>query len=802
AGSVASYCLGITAVDPIKYNLYFERFLNPERISMPDIDIAFCERRRGEVIEYVKQKYGVDKVAQIVTFNSLKAKNAIRSVSKALALTFQEENELAKEIPNTLNVTIADALKTSGKLRALYDEDPRIKHVINTAMALEDMPKDSGTHAAGLVITKQPVHEYVPLTLSKKDDSIATQYSMNLLEELGLLKMDFLGLRNLTVIEDAVLQIRETEPDFSIEKIPEDDAKTFSMLTKGNTSGVFQLESQGMTGVCVGLGPKSIEDITAIIALYRPGPMESIPRFLESSRNPMKITYKHPSLESILSVTYGCIVYQEQVIDIFRKLGGFSLGQADMIRRAMSKKKVAEIEREKKSFIEGDIDRNICGAVANGVPQRIASSIYDEIYAFANYAFNKSHAVAYAIISYQTAYLKCHYPQIYMASLLSSILGSREGVAEYTSECRDMGIELLPPDINESGAMFTVSGDNLRYGLAAVKNIGRGFIEAVVKKRIEDGKFKSFEDFCKRMYGGDLNRRALESLIKCGCFDGLGANRRQLMMICQTVIDGVADHNRRNVEGQIDLFGMSGDINGQAFGETPLPDITEYTKGELTRMEREVTGLYLSGHPMDEHRNTIKRFGVTNISDISNKNDNQKVVLAGIIESVKTKPTRNNSLMAYITIDDGSGSIELLAFQRVLDESGAYMQIESPVLAYGKISERDENETQIVLEYLRPIDGKQGGNPHGGDDSFAFPEKQENPPRRADYPPALYVKLPAEDSPEYMRLKLIHMMFPGHERLIIHFEDTKKNVGAKCIIHEAFIKELSEMLGSKNVVVK
>jgi len=805
AGSIVSYCLGITAVDPIKYNLYFERFLNPERVSMPDIDMDFCERRRSEVIDYVKQKYGADKVAQIITFNSLKAKNAVRSVSKALALSFQEENELAREIPERLNITISEALKTSSRLRSLYDEDPRVKRVIDTATALEDMPKDSGTHAAGIVVTKMPVREYVPLTLSKKDDSIATQYSMNTLEELGLLKMDFLGLRNLTVIEDAVQQVRKSEPGFSIEKIPEDDAATYAMLAEGKTSGVFQLESQGMTGVCIGLGPKSIEDITAIIALYRPGPMDSIPRFLESSRNAEKITYKHPMLESILSVTYGCIVYQEQVIDILCKLGGFSLGQADMIRRAMSKKKVAEIERAKEAFIEGDSGRGICGAVENGVPKRIASSIYDEIYAFANYAFNKSHAVAYAIISYQTAYLKCHYPQIYMAALLSSVLYSLGHVAEYTHECQRLGIKLLAPDINESSAMFTVSGNDLRYGLVAIKNIGHGFINEVTEEREKNGKFKSFEDFCKRMYGGDLNRRAVESLIKCGCFDRLGAHRRQLMMICQTVIDDVAEHNRRNVQGQMDMFGMSGGDYTQVSGGIEIPDLPEYTKGELTRMEREVTGLYLSGHPMDDYRDIITRLNTVSIGDVladfsredegrSKKfKDNQRVLLAGVIETVKTKPTRNSSLMAYITLDDGSGSIELLAFQRVIDESGVYMKTETLVLAHGKISARDEKDPQIVLETLRPItDASLMANRDISNPVAANGAEQKT----------LFIKINSENSTEYERLKLVHMMFPGRERMVIHFEDTKKNVGAKCIIHDAFVNELREMLGSECIVVR
>ena len=800
AGSVASYCLGITAVDPIKYNLYFERFLNPERISMPDIDIDFCERRRGEVIEYVKQKYGADRVAQIVTFNTLKAKNAVRSVSKALSLTFQEENELAKEIPNVLNIRLADALASSGRLRSMYDGDPRIRRVIDVAMALEDMPKDSGTHAAGVVITKRPVREYVPLTLSKKDESIATQYTMTVLEELGLLKMDFLGLRNLTIIDDAVREIRKTVPDFSLDGIPEDDEGTYAMLTAGRTSGVFQLESEGMTGVCTGLGPKSIEDITAIIALYRPGPMESIPRFLECSRNPEKITYKHPLLEPILAVTYGCIVYQEQVIEIFRKLGGFSLGQADMIRRAMSKKKKDEIEREKQAFIEGDPGRGICGAESNGVPKAIASAIYDEIFDFANYAFNKSHAVAYAVISYQTAWLKCHRPREYMAALLSSVLDLPDRVFEYTEACREMGIKLLPPDINESEAMFSVSGNDLRYGLVAVKNIGRGFIRNLTEERKNNGPFTCFEEFCRRMYGGDLNRRAAESLIKCGCFDGFGANRRQLMTICSAVIDSVADNRRRNIEGQMDLFGFEGGAP-QTGGGFELPDVPEYPKSELMRMEREVTGLYLTGHPMDEYKSAATGAGASGIGDIMEDfareggnikfADEQSITVAGIIEAVKAKPTRNNSLMAYITLDDGSGSIEMLAFQRVIDDSGVYMEVNSPVLAKGRLSAREEKPPQIVINTLRPL--TDAPVQRDGDEAAGANERKGT---------TLFVKLPGADGPEYERLKLIHMMFPGRESMVIHFNDTKKNVGAKCIIHDALLRELREMLGEANVVVR
>jgi len=830
--SVVAYCLEITAVDPIKYNLFFERFLNPERISMPDFDIDFCERRRDEVIEYVKEKYGSDNVAQIVTFNSLKAKNAVRSVSKALALSFQEENELAREIPDRKPdgsvVTIEYALQASNRLRIMYNQDIRVKRVIDIATALEDMPKDSGTHAAGVVITKNNVREYVPLTLSKKTGGISTQYNMNEVEELGLLKFDFLGLRNLTVLYDAIHEIKKKIPDFSLESIPEDDLPAYEMIAQGKTLGVFQLESEGMTSLCVGIAAKSIDDLAAVIALYRPGPMDAIPVFTRNSRDPSKIKYLDPSLKPILEVSYGCIVYQEHVIEILRKLGGFTLGQADLIRRAMSKKKQDEIQKERQAFIDGDPDRGIPGAVANGVPRKVAGQIYDAVTPFAGYGFNKPHAVAYAMIAYQTAYLKRHFPKEYMAALLSSVLGQPESVALYAAECREMGINLLPPDINESDAMFAVSGSDLRYGLVAVKNIGRGFIKEVVAERDENGHFRNFEDFCKRVYGGDLNRRAIESLIKCGCFDGLGANRKQLMMICQTVLDSVADHNRRNVAGQIDLFGVSGDNGDQSFGDIELPDIPEYSKGELTRMEREVTGLYLSGHPMDDYRDAVKRLDAVSIGEVladftrSPENtadtardkakfkDNQKVVLAGVIESVKTKPTRNNSLMAYLTLDDGTGSIELLAFQRVIDESGNYMLAESLVLAYGKISDRDEKEPQIVLDALRPITDAESltapvkgkryiEQEYNGSSEYGREGRDQgsNPNGRT-----LFVKLSSEESPEYDRLKLVHMMFPGNERMVIHFTDTKKNVGAKCTIHNALLEELRSMLGDADVVVR
>ncbi len=796
AASVVSYCLHITDVDPIKYGLYFERFLNPERVSMPDIDMDFCERRRGEVVEYVKRKYGADHVAQIITFNTLKAKNAVRSVSKALGLTFAEENELAKTLPNDFRITLSDAIRTSKQLRDKMEEDPRCRKVIETALAIEDMPKDYGTHAAGVVITRDPVHTYVPLAISKKDgNTISTQYTMTTIEELGLLKMDFLGLRNLTIINDAVMDIRATEPGFDISRIPDDDKETYDMLASGRTSGVFQLESAGMTGVCVGMRAKNIEDITAVIALYRPGPMDSIPRFLEASVNPDKIRYKHPLLEPILNVTYGCIVYQEQVIEIFRRLAGFSLGQADMIRRAMSKKKMAEIQKERRTFIFGDGERGIPGAVKNGVPEEVAGSIYDEITDFANYAFNKAHAVCYAVVAYETAYLKCHYPRQYMAALMSSVLGYAEKVAEYTAECQSMGIKLLPPDINHSRSRFAVEGDDIRYGLVAVKNIGSKFIDGVVEERERGGPFTSFNDFCERMYGADLNRRALESLIKAGAFDSLGAKRRQLMEIAGQTLDAIADSRRKNVEGQLDLFGMASEDSGETAHAIPLPDVEEFSPQELMGMEREVTGLYLSGHPMDGFRAAARNMGAVSIggiiSDYSDPEreehtyfDDQEITLAGVITTVRMKSTKNGGMMAYVTLDDGTGSMELLAFQRILDASGVYLREGTIVTVKGRLSIRDEKEPQAVITLLRPMTDR----------------------RREPETPAealrLYVKLPGESSPEFKRLKLVLNMFPGDQQLIVYFSDTKRRLGSKCLIHPALVEELSGMLGGENVVVK
>ncbi|MEG0941307.1 MAG: DNA polymerase III subunit alpha [Oscillospiraceae bacterium] len=794
AGSIVSYCLNITDVDPIKYSLFFERFLNPERISMPDIDIDFCVERRGEVIEYVNRKYGSDHVAQIVTFGTMAARAAIRDVGRALNVSYAECDAVAKQVPTALGITLDEALKLSKQLKEMYDGDERIRTLIDTARALEGMPRHASTHAAGVVITGRPVYEYVPL--AKNDESLVCQYPMTTLEELGLLKMDFLGLRNLTVLDRAERLVRKAEPNFVLENVPDNDSAVFDMLTQGRTSGVFQLESSGITGVCTGLRPRTIEDITAVIALYRPGPMESIPRFIECKNNPAKISYKHEMLRDILEVTYGCIVYQEQVIEIFRRLAGFSLGQADMIRRAMSKKKEKEILKERESFIFGDEARGIAGAVKNGVSESVAGSIYDEILDFANYAFNKAHAVSYAIISYRTAYMKCHYPRQYMAALLTSVLDNSVKVAEYIGECRDCGIKLLPPDVNESEADFTVSGENIRFGLAAIKNIGRGFIASLMQERERDGGFTSLNDFCRRLQGKELNRRAVESLVRSGAFDSMGHKRSQLLKVVDAVIDSVNDSARKNIDGQLDIFSMGVESGEMLSAEPELPNIPEFSMRELMAMEKETTGLYLSGHPMDEYRLAARRAGATPIGTIladfaqeggtKSFADDSFVTLAGVVEAYKTRPTRNNSMMAYIQLEDTTGAMELIAFQRVLDTSGGYIKENAPLVVKGRISIRDEKEPQIMVETIRPltdIDAPAGE---------ALPQTEKT----------LWLRFPTKDDPRMKRLELILEMFEGDERMIIYFEDTKKRMTARCTIHDALIRELNEMLGQENVVIK
>ena len=811
AGSVVSYCLHITDVDPIKYSLFFERFLNPERVSMPDIDVDFCVNRRAEVIDYVKRVYGEDHVAQIVTFGTMAARNAVRDVGRALSVSYAETDAVAKQVPSgpgALNITLDEALKLSKPLHEMYEQDETLKRLIDVARALEGMPRHASTHAAGVVITEKPVYEYVPL--AKNDEAVVCQYPMTTLEELGLLKMDFLALRNLTVLDDAVKLVQRDEPGFRIEDVPEDDGETYEMLAQGRTSGVFQLESTGMTGVCVGLKPKSIEDITALIALYRPGPMDSIPRFLECSVHPEKVSYKHELLRPILSVTYGCFVDQEQVIEIFRRLAGFSLGQADMIRRAMSKKKHKVIDAERVAFIHGDPARGIPGAVANGVSESVANSIYDEILDFASYAFNKAHAVCYAIVAYRTAYMKRHHPQQYMAALLTSVLDNSNKVAEYIAECRELGIKLLPPDVNESGANFTVAGENLRYGLVAIKGIGWGAINGLVAERESGGLFKSFEDFCRRMSGRELNRRAVENLIKAGAFDSMGYKRRALVQICGAVIDSISQAARDNISGQMDLFGNP-DEGGEARPVSiPIPDIEEFSARERMAMEKETTGLYLTGHPMDEYRAAVKKIGASPIGAVMNDfaaedgprsfADGQYITVAGVVAGARTRPTKNNSLMSYITLEDDTGAMEVIAFQRVLDQSSMFIKDNAALIVRGRISVRDEKEPQLMADTIRPIEEADSMKA-----AAARPDGAPKPAPHGDDPAAqqkLWVKLPAADDPRIKRIELILTMFPGQQQMVIYCAREKRKLTARCIIHDSLVTELKEMLGEENVVVK
>ena len=791
AGSIAAYCMHITEVDPMKYSLIFERFLNPERVSMPDFDTDFCQERRPEVIEYVMRKYGSDHVAQIATFGTMAARGAIRDVGRALNFTYAETDIVAKLVPGTPHITLKEALEVSPKLKELYDGDGRVKTLIDTARSLEGMPRNSSTHAAGVVITADPVCTYVPLSCN--DDTIVTQYTMTTIEELGLLKMDFLGLRNLTVIDDAEKEIRKIDPDFSIKTIPDDDAATFAMLSEGKTQGVFQLESAGMTGVCINMKPSSIEDITAIVALYRPGPMDSIPRFIANKQDASKVTYKTPMLEPILKVTYGCIVYQEQVIEIFRSLGGYTMGQADNIRRAISKKKMKVIEAERKVFVYGDPAQNIPGCIGHGIPEAVAQSIYDEIVDFANYAFNKAHAVCYAIVAYQTAYLKCHYPRQYMAALMTSVLDSATKIAGYIAECKELGIAVLPPDLNHSEDHFTVEGGAIRFGLGAVKNVGIGLIRTMVKKRQEGGPFKSLEDFIERMGEGELNKRAVENFIKCGAADCFGNHRSELLAVYDSMMDAIAASRKKNLEGQLGLFGMLEEDDAAA--KIPIPKLNEMNKADLLALEKETMGIYISGHPMDDYRECLKNTHVVRIGSLMDEDsryeDDQIVSVAGIVQTVKMKTTRNNSMMAYVTVEDDTAAMEMLAFSNVLSQFGGYLKEGAAVVITGRLSLRDDKEPQIVINRARPISDFEQGSPEPA-------ARPSQPPRQG----TLYLRLPGEEGKLYPKVRAILNMFPGDSKVVLYFSDTGHRRGTRALLAGSMLTELKKILGEGNVVVK
>ncbi len=800
AGSLCAYCIGITDVDPIKYDLLFERFLNPERVSMPDFDIDFCGERRGEVIEYVRRKYGEDHVAQIVAFGTMAARGAIRNVGRVLDIPYAAVDKIAKLVPFSLNMTIGKALSLSPELKNKYDTDPDTKNIIDLALQIEGMPRNITMHAAGVVISEKPVSDYVPLTYN--DGNVLTQYPMTTLEELGLLKMDFLGLRNLTVIDDTVKMIRRSVPDFDISSIDESDPAVYKMMSLGSTEGVFQFESQGMKNVLMQLRPESLEDLIAVISLYRPGPMDSIPTYIDCRHNPSHIRYKHPLLENILRVTYGCIVYQEQVMQILRTLAGYSLGRADIVRRAMSKKKHDVMEKERQIFIEGLIDENgnvvVDGCLRRGIDRATAVAIYDEMESFASYAFNKSHATAYAKVSYQTAWLKCHYPREYMAALMSSVLDNQNKLATYISECHNLGIRILPPDVNSSYYGFTVVGRDIRYGLLAIKNLGRQFIDGIIAQR-ESGEYTSFYDFCKRMYGRNMNSRALESLIKCGALDNLGLNRRQMLLMVKDVLADLEFENRKNVRGQMSLFDF-GSPDDETASEPQPPAVSEFSKDELLFMENEVAGMYLSGHPIDEYSDYINAVKADRIGDIldsenSDYKDKTDVRLVCIVSKLKTQITKSNQMMAFVTVDDRYGAIELLVFPNVFSKCGAFLAQGNVVEVFGSVSVREDEEPKILANEIRPV--VKGEKPAKAPEPKPQPKKQ---------PPRLYLRIDALQSELYRKAVRVTDIFEGSTPVVFYLTESKKSMIAPrnmwVSLNDVMLKELRHQLGDENVVVK
>lgn len=784
AASLAAYCIGITGIDPLKYDLYFERFLNPERVSMPDFDIDFCYVNRQRVIDYVIRKYGEDRVSQIVTFGTMAARAAIRDVGRALDISYAVCDRVAKLIPQALNMTIDRAMKGSAELRELYGNDPQIRELIDTAVRLEGMPRHASTHAAGVVISDKPIAEYVPLAVN--DEAVVTQYTMTALDELGLLKMDFLGLRNLTVIADTERYIRKTDPDFDIEKIPLDDKETYAMMGKGGTDGVFQFESDGMKSVLRQFGPESIEDLTAILSLYRPGPMDSIPKYIHNRHHPEDVTYDTPLLKPILSVTYGCIVYQEQVMQIFRKLAGYTLGRADIVRRAMAKKKHDVMKRERQFFLWGEKDKDgnvICpGAVANGVDEKTAEKIFDDMQSFSSYAFNKAHAAAYSFVAYRTAYLKRHYPAEYFASLMTSMMDSSSKIALYTEDCRRNGIKILPPSVNTSGAGFTPDGGNIRFGLNAVKNLGAGVIDRLIKEREENGEYTSAYDFCLRNYSREFNRKALEGLIKSGAMDCLCANRRKLLYNMEGMLTAAEGEKRYSSDGQLNLFDEMGDAVGYTM--TEAEEMPEELK---LAFEKEACGLYLSGNPLDKYKPYLNKIGIASAAQINLKKyrDGSRVKLGGLVENLKVRQLKNNSLMASAVLEDTSGTVTLTVFSAALAQFKPQLSSGKPVIITGRISEREDRDPEIVVESAEEI-----------------PESAKNisVPK---YKRGLYLKLKSLSGDEFLKVQGILAEYHGTVPVIVYCTDTGKKLEAperlKITPSERLLDELCAVIGKENV---
>ena len=791
AGSIAAYCMGITDLDPIKYNLIFERFLNPERVSMPDFDVDFCYEKRAKVIEYVTEKYGPAHVAQIVTFGTMAARLAVRDVGRVLGMPYGQVDTVAKLIPQELGITIDRAFERKPELRQLYDSDPQVKRLLDLSMKIEGMPRHASTHAAGVVITRDEVSDYVPL--AKNDDNFVTQFTMTTLEELGLLKMDFLGLRTLTVIADCEDEIQKTDPSFRMSEIPFDDSEVYEMLSQGSTSGVFQLESGGMRQLLINMKPRNLEDIIAVISLYRPGPMDSIPTYLENRKHPDSISYKTDKLRDILDVTNGVIIYQEQVMQICRELAGFSLGKADIVRRAMAKKKKSEMDKSGREFVEGCRE--------NGISEEVARSLFDDMASFASYAFNKSHAAVYADVAYQTAYLKCHYPVEFMAALMTSIIDRTDKVIEYIAECHSLGIELLPPDINRSRAGFTVEEGKIRFGLLAVKSVGRSLIEAIVRERA-DGPFTSFVGFYNRLETNELNRRAVENLIRSGAMDCLGKSRKSMMLAIEIVSKAVEKEKKDSIEGQISFLDLDETGAADKYTDEMVEDMGEYSQEEILKGEKESTGLYFSSHPLRAYSRFVEQNGLPNVATVLSRGeelDGKTVTMLCEIESVRTKVTRNNETMAFVNIEDMSATMEMLVFPKVLTQYAAVIRENNILVLTGRISMREEEEPKFLLSDARGVEeytGRSGDNVQGS---------QPAPPDK-DKKKTVYLRFTGKDDARIERITALLRLFSGQIPVHFYYSDTKQQV----IVPQSMFADDSEglknrlcrVLGEENVVYK
>ena len=805
AGSIAAYSIGITGIDPMKYNLLFERFLNPERVSMPDFDIDFCYVKRDEVIKYVNRKYGSDHVSQIVTFGTMAARAAVRDVGRALGMPYGNVDKIAKLIPRELNITIDKALTASPELIEEYNSSAQVKELIDTAKKVEGMPRHASKHAAGIVITKNPVDTYVPLALN--EDSVVTQYTMTTLEELGLLKMDFLGLRTLTVIDNCIKLINKDSVIINQDSIPLDDKATFEMFSSGQTDGVFQFESAGMRSVLSQLKPESIEDIIAVISLYRPGPMDSIPTYIKNRHNPELVTYKMPLLRDILDVTYGCILYQEQVMQIFRKLAGYSYGRADIVRRAMSKKKHAVMQAEREYFIHGLVNEDgtvECeGAVKRGVDEKTANEIFDQMSTFSQYAFNKSHAAAYAYVSYITAYLKCHYPRNYFAALISSVLDNTSKVSEYIEECKKLGIRILSPDVNSSFEEFTVDGDNILFGLLAIKNIGRNFIKSIITERELNGRFTTFASFCSRIYGKDVNKRAIEALVYSGALDGLDMTRKQMINVMPKIFNDLDNSKKNKIDGQLGLFGEESDVLVVDY-KSELQG--EFSFDEKLRYEKDYTGIYISGHPMGEIEDEIEPFRFDRIKDILSQTgdesvrskyaDSYRAKTIGIVSSVKRKTTKSNETMAFVEIEDIGGSMEILVFPKIFIDNSSKLTDGAILVFEGRLSVKEDEDVKMVCERVFTLEEYKNNTTD---------LKKTTSGKKTNL--GLYIKFNSSKNEKLIDKckNVLDVFSDGATDVYFYFQNENKVVRLKSFkvsVNEPMLNELKRIVGAENVKIK